>query len=264
MKKRPSRIEKKVRRKKIGLMFVILLLLSSVFFILFTQTNFFHVSKIDINSNEILTDKEIILASGLIEGENIFMIDISLMEENLNAHPYIKQANVKRHFPNKISVDIDERAEFLKLSYIGSYIYLDDESIILSISLDKKNEKIPEIIGLNVKNAVVGDKIVLEEDGTETTIINQIINFLNLCKIIDLYDNITKVDIDDNFDITFQLKLGTKVAFGDLDNVKYKLSYLVEILDKIGNRMDLSDEDISNGLIDFSQGEDAIFTFSNN
>lgn len=257
--RKTSKIEKKIRKKKIGLMFVILFLITSLFTILFTQTNFFNISKIEVKNNIILESESIRLLSGIKEGENIFTVDTSLIKKSLLSHPYIKNVQVNRSFPNKIVVIIDERTEFFVMSCIGSYLLLDKEGVIIDIAqeIEDFERNFPLLEGLNVNNAIVGKKVAI--DGNN--FIQEVIDLLELCKAIDLYSSILKIEVKENFDIIFTLNSGTKVAFGDLNNVKYKLSFLVNIMDSLSKREDISQEQISKGLIDLTQGEDAIFTF---
>lgn len=257
-----SRIEKKIRKKRIGLIIIILFLIFSIFFILFTQTNFFNVSNVEVNNNENLKEEEIIMASGLLMDNNIFSVDISEMKENLIKHPYIKNVQVERNYPNGIIINIEERKEYTVLYCVGSYILLDSEGVILDIT-QQKNEKMQDLSQINamdVNQAYIGEKIILSESED----IDKLLEFLNLSKVIGLYGEISIVEINEDFSINFLLKSGTKVAFGVLDNVKYKLSYIIEIYDEITHEMDLTNEQISKCLIDLTRGEDAIFTIEAN
>ncbi|MTI49040.1 cell division protein FtsQ/DivIB [Sporosalibacterium faouarense] len=257
--KKTSKIEKKIRKKKIGLMIVILFLITSVFLILLSQTNIFNISKIQVNNDGILKDNDVILASGIQKGENIFRVDTSTAIESLLLHPYIKEARVDRKFPNRIDINIVERNRHMVLLNVGSYILVDDEGMIIDIAQAKSafQGDIPQINGLKIKNASIGEKVIIEEDRN----IEDIINFLELCNTIDIYSKISEIEVNDDYSINFRFNSGTKVAFGDLNNVKYKLSFVFNIMESLEQRQDFNKEQISKGLIDLTQGEDAIFTF---
>ena len=254
--RKTSKIEKKIKKKKIGLIIVILFFLLSIFFVLFTKTDFFNVTAIEVINNNKLNNDEIIMASGLVKGENIFIINISDLENNLTKLPYIKEVDIKRSLPNKIIMNIKERTDFMIISYIGSFLYLDNEGVLINISITRENKNIPIINGLQINNPQLGDKLLLNDDEN----IDDIVNFLKLSNVVGLYDEINEIEFINNKDINFRLETGTTVAFGGLNNVKYKLRFVVEIINKLYESGDLNEDNASRGFIDLTQGEDAVFT----
>ncbi len=258
--RKTSKIEKKIKKKKIGLIIVILFFLLSIFFVLFTKTDFFNVTVIEVINNNKLTNDEIIMASGLVRDENIFIINISDLENNLTTLPYIKEADIKRSLPNKIIMNVKERVDFMIISYIGSVLCLDNEGVLINISTTKENKNIPIINGLQINNPQLGNKLLLNDDEN----IDDIVNFLKLSDIVGLYEEIDEIEYINNKLINFRLKTGTTVAFGGLNNVKYKLRFVVEILNKLYESGDLNEDNASRGFIDLTQGEDAVFTLKSN
>ncbi|KPU28319.1 hypothetical protein TR13x_03005 [Caloranaerobacter sp. TR13] len=243
-----NNIERKIRKKKIGLITILLFFLISIFIILSTKTSFFDISEIAIQGNDVLDDEKVILASGLNYGENIFKIRTQEAKENLLSHPYVKSVNIKRLFPNKLVITIKERNEFLLIPYLDSYIYIDDEGYVLNL-LAYKKENLLEIEGINIKDISIGKKISLENNIS----LEKIIDLIKDCKKIGLYKEMKKVKIDNKSNIVIYLKSGIKVAFGYLNNVKYKLSFTIKILDDLKNR------GIDKGTIYFNKGDSPIF-----
>ncbi|RKD34301.1 cell division protein FtsQ/DivIB [Thermohalobacter berrensis] len=252
--KRRNSIDKKIKRKKIGLIFTLLLLFVTTFLILLTKTSFFNVSEIKIIGNEQLTEDKIIMASGLTIEENIFKIDTEKMEKNLISHPYIKKTKVKRIFPNKLSIYIEERKEIAAISYIGSYIYLDNEGIVLNILSDKKDNLIV-VDGLKIKNMSIGKKIMLEDNQD----IDKLLNFLKDCKKNDLIKEISRINIDNKFNIKLTMNSGLNVAFGNLYNVKYKVSFLIKILEDLNKKAEKKNIILKDSTLYFTKGDDPIF-----
>ncbi|SHH57067.1 cell division protein FtsQ [Caloranaerobacter azorensis DSM 13643] len=241
-------IERKVRKKKIGLITILLIFLTSTFIILSTKTDFFNVSEIIVQGNNVLDYEKVILASGLNYGENIFKIRTKEAKENILSHPYVKSVNIKRVFPNKLAITIEERKETLIIPYLESYIYLDDEGYVLNL-LAYKKEGLLEVEGININSISIGKKLLLEDNVD----LEKIIDLIKDCKKIDLYREIEKVKLDNKSNVVIYLKSGIKVAFGHLNNVKYKLSFTIKILD------DLKRKGISKGTIHFDKGDSPIF-----
>lgn len=243
-----EKVDKQIKKKKLGLVIILLLLFLSTFIILYTQTTFFNVKNVDVIGNSTIEKEKIIMASGLIMGENIFKVNTSLMEDNLLLHPYIKSIEVSRKFPNKIKIDVLERRELSVISYVNSYIYIDEEGIVLNILSKRKEDKLPILMGLNIEKVNIGEKIVLNRDKN----IDDILNFLDTCKKITLFKKIRKLEFNKDFKVNMYLRQDTEVAIGYLNNVKYKLEFLNSIID------DSKKKNIKYKKIDLSKGDDAI------
>ncbi|MFA5523571.1 MAG: FtsQ-type POTRA domain-containing protein [Tissierellales bacterium] len=224
-----SKIDRKIRKKKKRLIFLIILLLSATFFILYTKTSFFHISSIEIIGNEKITDEKLILASGIIIDENIFKINLKMVEENVLLHPYIKSVKIKRRLPNKMLINVDERKEVVIINDFGTYMYLDEEGIILNILSEIKDEHIIEIYGLDIQNPRIGDKLSTKDESIQ----NKIFDFINSSKDLGLINSFERVILDEEKSISIFLHDEGEVAFGTLDDIKYKLNFLISILEEL-------------------------------
>lgn len=226
------KIDRKIKKKKNRLIFIIILLLISVFFILYTKTSFFHISSIEVYGNDKITDEKLILASGIMIDENIFKVNLKMAKENIILHPYVKNVKIKRRLPNKILITIDERKEVAIINYIGSYIYIDEEGIILNILSEKKDGQIIEISGIEIDSPEIGKKIAFSNEKIQ----DNLLEFINESRKLRLLGSLDTAYIDENGKINIYLDNGAEVAFGTLDDVKYKLNFLISILEELKNR----------------------------
>lgn len=224
-----SKVDKKIKKKKNRLIFFIIILLTSTFLILYTKTSFFHILSIEVNGNEKITDEKLVLASGIIIDENIFKINLKMVRENILLHPYVKNVIVKRKLPNKIRIEVEERKEIAVINYIGSYIYIDEEGIILNILSEKNNEEIIEIGGIEILSPQIGNKIEFVDEEIEP----RVFDFINNSNVLGLWKFFNKVTIDENQNVAIHMENGGEVAFGTLDDVKYKLNFLISILEEL-------------------------------
>lgn len=229
---RNNKIDRKIKKKKSRLIFIIILLLTSVFLILYTKTSFFHISSIEVNGNSKITDEKLILASGIMIDENIFKINLKMAKENIMLHPYAKNVKLRRRLPNKIVINIDERKEVAIFTYIGSYVYIDEEGIILNILSEKNDETIMEINGIEIIKPEIGNKIDFNNEETYEKMLEFIDDSINL----GLSVSFDTVSIDENGKLTIYLDNGAEVAFGTLDDVKYKLKFLMSILEELKSK----------------------------
>lgn len=224
-----SKIDRKIKKRNNRLIFFIIILLTSTFFILYTKTSFFHISSVEVNGNIKITDEKLVLASGIIIDENIFKINLKMVKENILLHPYVKNAVVKRKLPNKILIEIEERNEIAIINYLGSYIYIDEEGVILNILSEKSDEEIIEIAGIEILNPQIGSKLEFANEEIRP----RLFEFINSSKVLGLWKFFSKVTIDEEQNVAIQLENGGIVAFGTLDDVKYKLNFLISILKEL-------------------------------
>lgn len=224
-----SKVDRKIKKKKNRLIFFIILLLTSTFIILYTKTSFFHISNIEVIGNEKITDEKLILASGIIIDENIFKVNLKMAKDNVFLHPYVKNVKINRKLPNKIIISVEERKEVAIINYVGSYVYIDEEGIILNILSEKKDEQTIEIYGLEINNPKIGDKLAFRDEDIQ----NKIFEFINNSRDLGLSSSYEKITIGENNHISIYIHDGGEVAFGTLDDVKYKLNFLISILNEL-------------------------------
>lgn len=185
------------------------------------------------------------------KGENIFRIDLDKSEESLKKLPYIKDCRVRRDFPDGIIIEIAERKDAAAIFKSGSVIYIDEEGYVLSIEEQKDDISLPLILGLEQIDYEIGRNIFDE------TSIENIEEFIVYSKELNLLDIIKQMDFSDEKNIIIGLNSGTNVAFGPLNNVKYKLSFLNKMLEDIDNK------NIKAKQILFNKGENPIIVRDN-
>ncbi|MBS4535409.1 FtsQ-type POTRA domain-containing protein [Clostridium sp. D2Q-14] len=242
------KVDNKLKRKKRLIIIIILIFLISILSILLlTQTTFFNVENIEIKGNSIVKKDEILMASGINEGENIFRISIKKTESSLLKHPYIKEVKINRRFPNKIIIDLVERKDTLAYEINDTYIIMDSEGYVVNILSEFKNKNIPLIKGDKEINAKVSEKIDFED----YSFLEDILYMLSICNQNDFSFNIHNI-LQEKEGIILELNLGTYIAFGRLDDVEYKLRLMNEII------KDLQDKEIFPEKIYLNKGKNPI------
>lgn len=237
--KKLSRVERKMRRRRFFFRFLLLVSLIIVLFALALNSSFFIIDNIKVLGNNKILKDNVISASGINTGENIFKISVKAGENSLKKLPYVKEAKIKRKLPKGIVIDIVERKEIIQIKEISSFILLDVEGYILDI-VDTQTEKLPLLLGLNRENKIIGDNIF------STSKSKSKIEFVSEGHAIGLLPKFKEIDMVDYNNVKIILIDGISVAFGTLDNVKYKVNLLNEILkniekDKIPCKMILMD-----------------------
>ncbi len=241
----PTRVEMKLRRRRrfFRIILLIAVLTSSAMYMM--KSEIFNIDNYKIQGNYKLNNETIINASSINKGENIFKINRSLTKENILKLPYIKDVEIKRKLPRTLIFDVEERVGVFQTRSISTMLLVDIEGFVLE-QLENIEEDLPNIIGFDLSNIMIGDNIFLESDKDE------IISFIIHAKQSELLIKSSEIDMETLDNINIELNNGISVAFGTLDNVKYKLRLLNEILN------DIEEKQIPCKMIIMNKGDNPI------
>lgn len=241
----PTRVELKLRRRRRFFRFILLIAILSLSSLFLLKSPIFNIGDYKVEGNYNLNKEDIINASSISKGENIFKINKSMSEKNISKLAYIKDIEIKRKLPNTILFNVEERVGVLQTRSISTMLLVDIEGYVLE-QLQSVDENLPNITGFDLNNIVVGDNIFLESNKVE------IIDFIVQSNESELLNKSSEIDMTSLDNVNIELISGISVAFGTLDNVKYKLSLLNEIL------KDIDDKQIPCKMIIMNKGDHPI------
>lgn len=114
--------------------------------------NFLDVKHYDISGNKELSD--IIIVQLLVpkNGETLFGYDVTKAREILKANPWVAEASVTKVYPNKIAVNIEERAVFAVWQNANETVLIDREGRSLA-EYDGRLDGLPVIVGKGAAEA---------------------------------------------------------------------------------------------------------------
>lgn len=247
--KKITRVERKRRRKRFFLRLILLIAIISISVSYSFKSGIFNIDTINVNGNNKLSKESLINISGIIKGENIFKIRTSDGEKEIKQLPYIKSVEIKRKIPRTININIVERIEIIQMKAISTYMLIDNEGFILEF-IDTKNDNLPTLIGFDINNVLPGDNIFSNDNGKYLDELLSVDNHIILGKI-------SEIIYESNDNINIILNNGISVAFGPLDNVKYKLRLLNEIL------IDIEKKQLVVKMIIMNKGENPILVTDN-
>lgn len=244
--KKMTRVEKKKRRNKILFRLLLLFILIIIVTIFAFNSDFFNINYIIVEGNNKLDYDYIVNASLIDVEENIFRIKTSDAEKHLNKLPYVKDALVKRKLPNTVYINIGEREVAYQIKILSTYVLLDKEGYVLELS-DEQVANSPIFLGFELSDIKVGESI-FEKDKN--------INLYDFFLDDEIYNIITNMSAiiynKKENTINIDLNSGIGVAFGPLDNVKYKIRLLDKIL------VDIEKKQIKCKMIIMNKGDNPI------
>jgi cell division protein FtsQ len=208
----------------------------------FYNSDYFKIKSIEVTGNLKYQKEEIQKEAEIAVGTNIFEIDKKYIEDKLlDRFIWLKSVQLKKIFPDRISIGLLERKPFIKAVYGGSYYIMDNEGIVLDITDDGSSGTYGGLIA--VKNGLsykpeTGEKIAKK----------------GMLACGDIYasfdENIRKIIkeayLTESFpeDIVFLTFDGKQIIYGSSDGLAVKN----EILDLVLNKIEK--ENISYSAID--------------
>ena len=217
---------KKKSKNHLGFLGLLLIIAIICFFLL---SPIFAIDYIEVKGNVASTAKYIISSSGILYGENILRINKFDAISKISNIPVIETASIKREWPDKIIITVKEKEPVAEVAFYGSKLLISENGDVINVITDNTNTALPILEGITVKDVIVGEKLICEED-------EKLKNYLEVLKKLkenDMLKNV--VSIVDNSGILVNFEIGHMVFFGDIDNLQHKIDWLRGILEKEKN-----------------------------
>lgn len=114
----------------------------------FSMSPFFHISSIEFDGLEIVRENEVNSLIDNYYGENIWLLDKTVLKNRLEQTSMIKRVQVEKVFPDKIHIIVEERVPLAKINNNGKYLLFSSSGFIIEEGAVNMRVKVPEIIGL--------------------------------------------------------------------------------------------------------------------
>jgi cell division protein FtsQ len=135
---------------------------------------FFRVREIEVEGCRKIAKETLLPLTRMERMPNLFTLRLREIAKRLESHPWIEQVRMRKIFPNKILIQIEERKPIAILQLEELY-YIDTKGVIFSPVGDRDEYNYPFLTGLT--------RQVLEKDSVEAK--NLITKALELLRIAD-------------------------------------------------------------------------------
>ena len=226
--------------------FILILFLISAF-IFIVSSDLFSIKNISVTGNKTITKNDIISLSGLQFGQNIFRLNKKKIVKNILVSPKIKAVRIKRIIPSGVSLDLIEREAKAIIPYLGSYLNIDDEALIISVSgLDEKVD-IPIIEGFSFNDFKIGEAIDIDNKEQLRVAMDILVKLANA----NLLKAIKLINIEDIENIELVTDTDIRIVLCD-NKLDYKIQMAKSILEDL-----LKNE--KRGIVDMRHDGNPIF-----
>lgn len=177
---------------------------------------FFRVSTVEVVGNEDYTDQEIVAATGIDAGDNLFFLNrISAISRMMARLPYIQEASVSRVLPDKVVITVQESNAVATVQSETSAWMIDRNCKMMTAVTESEAMGLIPVTGITAVLPSVGDPIQPKDEG-DAAKVAYLSEILLEIEVRGLQSRISKIDISDvtnpviRFDDRFDVKLGAK------------------------------------------------------
>lgn len=116
----------------------------------------FAVTEVAVVGASRLTPEEVVAASGIGSGTNLFRLDPTAVVARLEALPLVRHADLVRRLPNRVTLAVEERRPFT-LAHAGRLHWIDEQGVSLGAETRAVAPQAPVITGLSPADLAAGD-----------------------------------------------------------------------------------------------------------
>ena len=216
--------EKKKKFKKLILIPIGLAAIIIFFIVCFVF--FFKVKTVEIVGASKYSPDLLIIKSGITAGENLYAYSESGVEETLMLrYPYISNVKLKRRWPDKIILEIEEEKAVYATEIYGETLILSKSLRILEnpdTSID--SIELLKLVLPDIDRALVGNKPVFSKNA------DYIEKTLASIMSSSIADNLSYIDLRNKFSVSFLIGNTYKIKCGDTSDLPLKLTMTEKIL----------------------------------
>ncbi len=167
---------------------------------------------------------EVIVQSGVVEGQNLLLVNAKSIESNLySLYPYIERIKVRRLFPTTAEITITEATVRYSIEYNGGYVYVSQYGKLLDNKTDKDENSILLVGGEITDN----DGYLKFNDEYQQSAYEKINTCLN--ERGDEISKVTRIDISDVYNIKLLYDGRILMNLGGISDLRYKLNFGLQI-----------------------------------
>ena len=234
-----------MRRKKRRSLFAPISILLVIVAIVFGMGVFFRVQEIEVRGSGTYTDEEIIEASGIDIGDNLFFIQrMTASSRIFSKLPFVEEASIERILPNKIVISVDESFALAYVNWEGQKWMMTGYCKLLGSGSEEDVAGLIHVLNVIPLNPKAGE--IMEVDASDSLKLSYLQTLLHAMQEVGMISDVADLDMGNPADPTFRYLDRFTVKLGPNDNTEYKLRMLLSAMAQM-------ESDIT-GTVDLSEG----------
>ena len=214
------------KKKKRSALFAPIAFLAVVLALVFGLGVFFRVNNIEVEGNSFYTVEEIIEASGIEQGDNLFFINrFAVIPRIYSRLPYVESAAIHRSLPNRLVIEVRESSAIACVSAEDGVWVIDRSCKLLSRAEESGLEGLIQVEGLRPIAPEIGEIVAPGE--AETPKVTYLSAILRQISELDMRGDVTWIDVSNVSNPSFDYLGRFTVKLGTIDNIEYKFQCLL-------------------------------------
>ena len=191
---------------------------------------FFKANNIEVTGANRYTKQEILEASGIAQGDNLFLINkFSAIDRAVQQLPYIDRMTIRRKLPETLVITVEECTPVAAVPEENGFYLISRKGKVLE--LRDKRGGCPELRGVKTTHPLIqGESIVLASDDPRN---DYYIPLLSALENSDLIPVLDWVDLSDETVITMRYKDRVSVRLDVGCDYPYKIQFLSHVLETL-------------------------------
>ncbi|MBU0673623.1 MAG: FtsQ-type POTRA domain-containing protein [Proteobacteria bacterium] len=113
-----------------------------------SRAPFFRIVDVGINGNKRIDFQSLRLLSGVDIHSNLIAIDPDQVKARLESHPWVEKAQVKRDWPDRLDITVEERNPVALINKADGLHYIDRQGTVFAPAGDRDDLDFPVISGI--------------------------------------------------------------------------------------------------------------------
>ena len=221
------------KRKNRGAWWGAVMFLLIVLAVVFGMSVFFRAHEIIVTGNVRYTEDDIILASGIEPGDNLFFINRGAATAKINARlPYVEEAWIERTLPNRLEIHVTESDAIAAVTANDGTHWVVDHACKLLSSADAGDlEGLIVVEGLIAEEPEVG--ATLSAAAGDEAKVSYLADILTLMSELGMQEDVTEIDITEYASPSFRYLDRFNVKLGTNTNLEYKFQLMLSAIAKM-------------------------------
>jgi cell division septal protein FtsQ len=114
----------------------------------FLNHAYFSVREIKVSAGEKIGGSEIVAMAGLSHGMNLWRVDTQEIEREIGRHPWVKRAHVRREFPHRVVIQVEER-NARGILFLDKFYYVDEDGAVFQEMKEGEKTDLPVLSGFD-------------------------------------------------------------------------------------------------------------------
>ena len=214
------------RRRMLVIFYLLVFLFVVTAAVSLSLTVLFRVTDIEIENQTSYSQEEILKASGLSEGENLFLANVNGAKEQIETTlPYTGEVRVERKIPSTICITVEPAKVAAAVEQENGDILLVDDSYKILETVRQAPDDVLLIKGLQAKDPTPGYTAQWEEEET-ASVLDDLLQQLQE----DEFSPITSVDVQNLYQLTVVYDGRITINFGGPDDLELKVASVKKIV----------------------------------